>query len=89
VQSSVTGHEAVRGIIAGETSIPIAQIGESLQDALVPTNSILSRIEANTRGGGRGGGFLDISVTIKGIEEQINAAIERYFREYLVLGAGR
>ena len=88
VQSGVTGHEAVRGIIAGETSIPIAQIGESLQDALVPTNSILSQIEANTRGGGRGGGSLDISVTIKGIEEQINAAIEQYFREYLVLGAG-
>ncbi|MEW6657245.1 MAG: hypothetical protein AB1424_01165 [Thermodesulfobacteriota bacterium] len=89
VQSSVTAHEAVRGIIAGETSIPIAQIGESLQDALVPTNSILNQIEANTRGGhgGLGGGKLDITVTLKGIEEQINAAIERYFREYLVLGA--
>jgi hypothetical protein len=90
VQSSVTGHEAVRGIIAGETSIPIAQIGESLQDALVPTNSILNQIEANTRAGkgGSGGGRLDITVTLKGIEEQINAAIERYFREYLVMGAG-
>jgi hypothetical protein len=89
VTSSVTSHEAVRGIIAGETSIPIAQIGESLQDALVPTNSILNQIEANTRGGrgGLGGGRLDITVTLKGIEEQINAAIERYFREYLVLGA--
>ena len=87
VQSSVTSHEAVRGIIAGETSIPIAQIGESLQDALVPTNSILRQIEINTRGGKAGGGSLDISVTVKGIEEQINAAIERYFREYLVMGA--
>jgi hypothetical protein len=87
VQSSVTSHEAVRGIIAGETSIPIAQIGESLQDALVPTNSILQQIEANTRGGRSGGGSLDINVTVKGIEEQINAAIERYFSEYLVMGA--
>lgn len=89
VTSNVTSHEAVRGIIAGETSIPIAQIGESLQDALVPTNSILNQIEANTRGGrgGLGGGRLDITVTLKDIEEQINAAIERYFREYLVLGA--
>jgi hypothetical protein len=77
----------VRGIIAGETSIPIAQIGESLQDALVPTNSILRQIEINTRGSKGGGGSLDIGVTIKGIEEQINAAIERYFREYLVMGA--
>jgi hypothetical protein len=88
VTSAVTSHEAVRGIIAGDTSIPIAQIGEDLQDALVPTNSILEQIEANTRGGRGGlGGSLDIQVTINGIEEQINAAIERYFREYLVLGA--
>lgn len=50
IQSS----EQVRGLIGGETQIPIGQIGESLQDALVPTNSILVRIaravEAQTGG---------------------------------------
>jgi hypothetical protein len=88
VQSAVTGHEAVRGIIAGETSIPIAQIGDSLKDALVETNGILLAIEGNTRGG-RGGaaGPLDVRVTIQGIEEAVNAAIERYFQTYLMLGA--
>jgi len=87
VQSSVTGHEAVRGIIAGETSIPIAQISDSLAEAMSPHLSVLRQIEANTRGGKAGGGALDINVTVKGIEEQINAAIERYFRDYLMLGA--
>ena len=53
VQSGVTAHEAVRGVIAGDTSIPIAEIGVSLQDALVSTNGILMDIERNTRGGGR------------------------------------
>jgi hypothetical protein len=40
IQSS----EQVRGLIGGETQIPIGQIGESLQDALVPTNLLLARI---------------------------------------------
>jgi hypothetical protein len=40
IQSS----EQIRGLIGGETQIPIGQIGESLQDALVPTNLLLSRI---------------------------------------------
>jgi hypothetical protein len=87
VQSNVTGHEAVRGIIAGETSIPIAQISDSLADVMAPHLSVLRQIESNTREGRGGSGSLDISVTVKGIEEQINAAIERYFRDYLMLGA--
>jgi len=90
VQSSVTSHEPVRGIIAGDTSIPIGQISDSLADVMAPHLSVLRQIEGNTRSGGKGalgGGKLDITVTLKGIEEQINAAIERYFREYLVLGA--
>ena len=78
----------MRGIIAGETSIPIAQIGDSLKDALVETNGILLQIEGNTRGGRSGaGGPLDVRVTIQGIEEAVNAAMERYFQNYLMLGA--
>jgi hypothetical protein len=36
--------EQVRGIIGGETQIPIGAVAESLQDALVPTNMWLARI---------------------------------------------
>ena len=75
VQSAVTGHEAVRGIIGGATSIPIAQIGESLQDALVPTNGILSQIEENTRGLK---GFA-VTLNIPGLEESLG----KLFQEYL------
>ena len=55
VQSSVTGHEAVRGIIAGETSIPVAQVSESLAEAVAPHLSVLRQIEFNTRNSGGGG----------------------------------
>jgi len=40
IQSS----EQIRGLIGGETQIPIGLIGESLQTALVPTNLLLARI---------------------------------------------
>lgn len=67
--SQVTSHEAVRGVIAGDTSIPIAQIGVSLQDALLPTNAILKQIEQNTRGGA---GSYDIAGSI-------TEALDKYF----------
>jgi len=85
LQGGVSGHEAVRGIIAGETSIPIAQVSESLEEALVPTNSILRQIEANTRSLGGGA---SVSVNIQGLQEAVAEAMERYFREYLMMGAG-
>ncbi|MBM4286895.1 MAG: hypothetical protein FJ135_01885 [Deltaproteobacteria bacterium] len=85
VQKGVASHEAVRGLIAGETSIPIAQIGESLQDALAPTNSILQQIEANTR---NLGGGASVQVMLQGVHDAVKEAIEGYFREYLVMGAG-
>lgn len=40
IQSS----EQVRGLIGGQTQIPIGLVGESLQNALVPTNILLQRI---------------------------------------------
>jgi hypothetical protein len=82
VQSGVTSHEAVRGVIAGETSIPIAEIGESLQDALVPTNGILSRIEENTRNL-KG---LQLNINIEGLQETLREALDRYFQDLLQLG---
>jgi hypothetical protein len=40
----ITSSEQVRGLIGGETQIPIGLVGESLQNALVPTNLLLQRI---------------------------------------------
>jgi hypothetical protein len=82
VQSGVTSHEAVRGVIAGDTSIPIAEIGESLQDALIPTNGILSRIEENTRNL-KG---LQLNINIEGLQETLREALDRYFQNMLQLG---
>lgn len=42
--------EQVRGLIGGETQIPIGLIGESLQDAFVTTNGLLMRIAVGVEG---------------------------------------
>ena len=84
MQVSGHGHEAVRGIIAGETSIPIAEIGDSLKDALVSTNGILIAIEGNTRGGGAGGS--NVQVSLEGVEDAVRGAMDRYFADRLQLG---
>jgi hypothetical protein len=83
VSTEVNYNRALRGVIAGETTIPIAEIGESLQDALVPTNSILSRIEENTRGLG----FLQLNVNVAGLEEALRETLEEYFARVLMTGA--
>ena len=84
IEKGVTQHEAVRGIIAGEESIPVAKVSESLRDALAPTNTILRQIEQNTRNLGAN---LSLSISIPGLQEAVSEAIERYFREYLMMGA--
>jgi hypothetical protein len=84
IEKGVTHHEAVRGIIAGEESIPVAKVSESLRDALAPTNTILRQIEQNTRNLGAN---LSLSISIPGLQEAVSEAIERYFREYLMMGA--
>ena len=90
VQSAVTGHEAVRGIIAGDTSLPIAEIGVSLADALVTTNGILSLIESNTRGGGGAGISIDVGNLVPRVKEAIQGVMEEYFRDvYMESGSAR
>jgi RNA 3'-terminal phosphate cyclase len=92
VQSAITSSSPIRGIIAGETSLPIAAIGASLQEALVPTNGYLARIETNTRGRGPQGSG-SVNVNISGLaagsafETQIRRIIEGYFMDYLAKGA--
>ncbi len=62
VQSAVTSTQAVRGIVAGPSSVAIADVGDNLSRAMAPvvsllqgTNGWLSKIEANTRGRGPAG----------------------------------
>ena len=66
IQGRLESTQAVRGVVAGPTNIPIATIGENLDRALVPTNErldqmiqLLGNIAQNTSGGGApgGGGF--------------------------------
>ena len=49
VSSAVESTARVRGIVAGPTSIAIAQVDRAISDAFVETNFILRRIEENTR----------------------------------------
>jgi hypothetical protein len=89
VQSNVTSTEAVRGIIAGETSIPIAKVSESLSEALTPHLGVLRQIEANTRGGGAGASPVNINYrSDAGNRATTRESIDAYFREYLLQGAG-
>lgn len=62
VQSAVTSTQAVRGVVAGPSSVAIATVGDNLSRAVAPlvtlqsaANAWLQKIEQNTRGGGRGG----------------------------------
>jgi hypothetical protein len=47
--SGLQSSAQTRGLIGGSTAIPIAEINNGLQEALIPTNSILTQIERNTR----------------------------------------
>ena len=49
--SGVQSTGAVRGLIGGDTSLPIGEINNGLMEALIPTNAILTQIERNTRQG--------------------------------------
>jgi hypothetical protein len=75
----VTTHEAVRGIVAGPTSISIGEIGASLADALIPTNNWLDKIERNTR---------QLSINITGLDAgQLAQLLADYLAAALMQGA--
>ncbi|MBU4231900.1 MAG: hypothetical protein KKD99_09625 [Proteobacteria bacterium] len=88
VESGVTSTEAVRGIIGGDTSIPIAEISVSLSEALTPHLGVLRQIEANTRGGANA---QPVNVSYRndlGNRATTRESMEAYFKEYLLQGAG-
>ncbi len=61
--SAVQDVRATRGVVAGPTSIPIFQVGESLEQALIPTNDLLAQILASLRArSGAAGSSLDAEV---------------------------
>lgn len=76
-------NQALRGVIAGETSIPIAQIGESLKEALLPSEHYLAIIAKNT---GIMAGGMNLQVDFDGVAGVIRRALDEYFRQELVLG---
>jgi hypothetical protein len=86
VTSSVTSSEAVRGVIAGDTTVAISEVSDSLSEAVAPHLGILRQIEENTRNSG-GGGSSQINVTIQGVQEAVRETLEAYFRDYLLTGA--
>ncbi|MEE8164882.1 MAG: hypothetical protein V3T64_04885, partial [Myxococcota bacterium] len=49
IRSAIDSAQRVRGIIAGPTSIGIAQVDRGIRDAFLPTEALLVRIERNTR----------------------------------------
>jgi predicted metal-dependent phosphoesterase TrpH len=63
VRDNIESTQAVRGIVAGPSSVAIAAVGENLARAMAPVVqrldavvTILVRVEKNTRGGPAGGG---------------------------------
>ena len=46
VRSSVESAQATRGVVAGPTNIPVFQVGQQLEDAMIETNGILTAILA-------------------------------------------
>ena len=69
--SSVQSSAQTRGLIGGDTALPIAEINNGLMEALIPTNAILSQIERNTRNP-LTSGSLDPSVLNGIIEAQLS-----------------
>lgn len=49
IRSAVDSAQRVRGIVAGPTSIGIAQVDRGIRDAFLPTERFLAAIERNTR----------------------------------------
>lgn len=70
----ITSSEQVRGLIGGETQIPIGLVGESLQNALVPTNVLLQRIAFGVERISFGG--LNSQVIENVISQSINESLQ-------------
>jgi len=90
LSSSVTTHEVVRGVVAGETSIDVAKISTALDEVMAPHLSALRSIEKNTRGGTSSSSSESsgTSITINAPSyDQLKKWLDTYFQDYLMTGA--
>jgi len=84
----------VRGIVAGPTSIPIAEISVSIREAFAASENYLAEIATNTRnlsGGGGGGSYAptyNISMELTAVKSAVISAMEEYFKNYLMVETG-
>jgi hypothetical protein len=62
-----------RGLIGGDTQIAIAEINNGLQEAMIPTNAILTQIERNTRAFAEVGVLGDVDLS-QLISDRVDAA---------------
>ena len=67
----------VRGLIGGDSSLPIAEINNGLLEALIPTNNILAAIERNTRTSADLGALLGNGNINELIDAQVNAILQQ------------
>ena len=78
--SSVTGSRQVQGIIGGDTALPIAEINNGLQEALIPTNNLLSQIERNTRSLAE----LNVNLDQSAIQGALSAQLNAFFQQMVL-----
>lgn len=91
--TGVSSSTAVRGVIAGETSINIAEISDSLDETMAPHLSVLRQIEQNTRGINRtdggssesgGSSSAKVALVVEGLRDSLKDYLDQYFSEYLL-----
>lgn len=90
MESGVTKAENVRGLIAGETSIPIAEISGSLAEVFAPATSYLAEILSVLQGMSGLGGAPNQTNNYNLTQENratTKETMDTYFREYLLKGA--
>jgi hypothetical protein len=69
-----------RGLLGGDQNIAIAEINNGLQEALIPTNAILSAIELNTRGLAS----LNLGIDPNDLAQAITAQVQGLFSQALL-----
>lgn len=77
--SSISSAAQTRGLIGGQSSIPIAEINTGLQEAMIPTNNLLAQIERNTRSLGALGTGGNLNV-----QDLFNDQLQQFFNQQIL-----
>lgn len=78
--TGIQSSRQVRGIIGGDTSIPIAEINNGLMEALIPTNALLTQIERNTRATAAASLDLDPAA----LQDALNNSLNQIFQQAIL-----